>query len=204
MNALNQNALSTIAGTPFEGGFYVGRFQLDGAEYALIVSPKAQGELDEASWGKRRTDLAAARSCNDGLANTQAMAEAGSDLARWMLALDINGFTDWYLPSRDELELCYRHLKPTSQTNWAGFRDGDNPSSLPVGYPYTAESPEQTGAEAFREEGEQAFEPTWYWASTQSSPHYAWVQGFGVGYQGLDHKDDDYRARAVRRFKVTP
>jgi hypothetical protein len=204
MNALNPNTLPTVAGTPFEGGFYVGRFQLDGAEYALIVSPKAQGELDEASWGKRGENLDAARSCNDGLANTQAMAEAGSDLARWMLALDINGFTDWYLPSRDELELCYRHLKPTTQANWASFRDGDNPSSLPAGYPYTEESPAQTSAEAFRENGEQAFEAAWHWASTQYSPNTAWFQGFVGGPQDTGHKVTDSRARAVRRFKVTP
>ncbi|MHC5351659.1 Lcl C-terminal domain-containing protein [Metapseudomonas furukawaii] len=204
MNALNKNALPTIAGTPFEGGFYVGRFQLDGAEYALIVSPKAQGELDEASWGPRGQDLTTARSCNDGLANTQAMAEAGSDLGRWMLALDINGFTDWYLPSRDELELCYRHLKPTTQDNWASFRDGDNPSSLPVGYPYTAESPVQTTAVAFRDNGEQAFEPTWHWASTQYSPNNAWIQLFDDGGQNDVHKGNACRARAVRRFKVTP
>ncbi|WP_044872003.1 DUF1566 domain-containing protein [Pseudomonas sp. LFM046] len=204
MNALTHNALPTTAGTPFEGGFYVGRLQLDGAEYALIVSPKAQGELDEASLGKYGENLTDARSCNDGLANTQAMAGAGSDLARWMLALDINGFTDWYLPSRDELELCYRHLKPTTQDNWASFRDGDNPSSLPVGYPYTAESPAQTSAEAFRADGEQAFEPTWHWASTQYSPSHAWIQDFDDGTQTSDHKGDGYRARAVRRFKVTP
>lgn len=203
MNALTHNALPTIAGTPFEGGFYVGRFQLDGAEYALIVSPKAEGELDEAAWGQDGQNLAGARSCNDGLTNTQAMTETGSDLARWMLALDINGFADWYLPSRDELELCYRHLKPTTQDNWASFRDGDNPSSLPAGYPYTEESPAQTSAAAFQADGEQAFEPAWYWTSTQCSPGYAWIQYFDVGSQGDGHKAHDSRARAVRRFKVT-
>lgn len=193
-----------IIGAPFEGGFYAGRFMLDGAEYALIVSPKAEGELEEAAWAELRKDLPGTTSCNNGLDNTTAMATAGSDLARWMLALDINGFADWYLPSRDELELCYRNLKPSSRTNYCGFRDGENPSSLPAGYPYTANSPAQTTAAPFAAKGEQAFSGDWYWSSTQYGPSSAWIQGFGGGGQGGDHKGSEYRARAVRRFKVTP
>ncbi|MCY1520055.1 hypothetical protein D9M68_548250 [compost metagenome] len=73
-----------------------------------------------------------------------------------------------------------------------------------MGYPYTGESPAQTSAKAFRADGEQAFEPAWYWASTQYSPTTAWVQYFDGGSQLYGPKDYDYRARAVRRFKVTP
>lgn len=34
------------------------------------------------------------------------------------------------------------------------------------------------------------------------SPSGAWVQNFGGGYQGGAHKDDTYRARAVRRVLI--
>ena len=203
MNESTQT-IPTTPGEAFEGGFYAGRFMLDGAEYALIVSPKAEGELEEAVWGERRKDIPGATSCNDGLTNTRAMAEAGSDLARWMLALDINGFTDWYLPSRDELELCYRNLKPTIQTNYTSFRDGDNPSSLPAGYPYTSSSPTQTSTEGFKGDAQEAFVGAWYWASTQDSPNDAWIQTFADGYQITSDKVSALRDRAVRRFKVTP
>lgn len=203
MNAIAKAALPAI-GAAFEGGFFAGQFTLNGETYGLIVAPKAQGELEEARWGIPGNDLQAASSFNDGMANTRAMAEAESDLARWMLALDINGFADWYLPSRDELEICYRNLKPTEQHNYCSFRDGENPSAAPVSYPYTATTPAQTQATAFAEGGEEAFTPRWYWASTQCSPHFAWIQDFGVGGQGGDHKDYEDRARAVRRFKVTP
>ncbi len=203
MNAINCTNLPTI-GAPFEGGFFAGLFTLNGETYGLIVSPRAEGELEESRWGKYGHYLPAARSYNDGMANTQAMADAGSDLGRWILALDIAGFTDWYLPSRDELELLYRNLKPTEQQNYCSFRDGDNPSSLPVGYPYTEESPARTTCPAFAADGEQALAPRWYWSSTQYSPDHAWVQDFGDGGQDLDLKGYEYRARAVRRFKVTP
>lgn len=203
MNAINRTNLPAI-GAPFEGGFYAGLFALNGETYGLIVSPRAEGELEESRWGKYGHDLAAARSYNDGMANTQAMADAGSDLGRWMLALDIAGFTDWYLPSRDELELLYRNLKPTEQQNYCSFRDGDNPSSLPAGYPYTEESPARTTCTAFADDGEQALAPRWYWSSTQCSPNVAWIQGFADGLQSGYRKYDEHRARAVRRFKVTP
>lgn len=203
MNAIAKSALPAI-GTAFEGGFFAGLFTLNGDTYGLVVAPKAQGELEEATWGGYGNDLPAAISFNDGLANTRAMAEAESDLARWMLALDIAGFADWYLPSRDELEILYRNLKPTTQQNYCSFRDGENPSTEPVSYPYSATNPAQTQASAFAEGGEESFAPRWYWASTQSSPSYAWVQYFDGGNQVNFRKDLEYRARAVRRFKVTP
>ena len=185
-------------------GFYAGRLQIDGAEYALIVSPRDTGTLEDAVWGKYSHAVADARSCNDGLANTIAMKEAGSEAAEWALQLNIAGHNDWYLPSRDELELCYRNLKPTKEENWASFRDGDNPSSLPAGYPYTEQSPLQTNNDLFQDEGAEAFASAWYLSSTQSSPSTAWVQNFDDGDQTNAHKDNARRARAVRRFKVTP
>ena len=44
----------------------------------------------------------------------------------------------------------------------------------------------------------------WYWTATQhaSEPSWAWYQGFNYGLQSLTHKDDHYRARAVRRVPV--
>ena len=194
--------ITLTPGTPFDGGFFAGVFTLGTDRYGLIVSPKARGDLPNQPWGEYGQDIPNARSCNDGRANTSAMAEAGCTLAKSILALDIDGHTDWYLPSRDELELIYRHLKPTEAENYCTFRDGDNPSSVPPGYPYTEESPTQTSAAAFQEGGEQALESSWYWASAQYSPNLAWIQHFGGGLQGNGPKGLTYRARAVRRFLI--
>ncbi len=199
---IKQNELPAI-GSAFQGGFYAGLIALNGETYGIVVAPKAAGELEEATWGEYGNALQAARHFNDGLANTQAMAEASSDLARWMLALDINGFADWYLPSRDELEILYRHFKPTNQSNWM-YRHGENPSSVPMGYPYTAEHPAQTQQPEFQADGGEEFEDSWYWSSTQHSPSTAWDQYFDDGSQVNAHKGSELRARAVRRFKVTP
>jgi hypothetical protein len=201
MNSINQASIPAI-GTAFEGGFYAGRFQIDGQQYALIVAPKAEGETS-GKWGEHGQDVPGARSHNDGRANTLAMAEAGSALAQWALGLSIAGHEDWYLPSRDELEILYRNLKPTDNENYCSFRDGDNASSLPAGYPYTEESPAQTAIKAFQTGQPEAFEPRWHWASTQYSPHHAWGQNFGAGNQYGYHKLTELRARAVRKIPVT-
>ena len=200
MNAHASITLPAI-GAAFEGGFFTGRFALDGKIYALIVSPKANGEHDDIAYGEYGQEIAGAGSFNDGMANTIAMADAGSDMARWALNLNIDGHTDWYIPSRDELELMYRNLKPTTRSNYV-YRHGENPSSVPVGYPYTEESPAQTSVEDFQSGGAEAFEDEWYWSSSQFSAYYAWLQYFIDGTQYGDGKSDEFRARAVRRLII--
>jgi hypothetical protein len=205
MNAQIQSQLASLTtvepGTPMEGGFLAGYVNLPDGVYGIVVAPKAAGEI-EGKWLPKRKDVPGARSCFDGRANTLAMAEAGSHIAQRILGLDIGGFTDWYLPSRDELEVIYRALKPMDRENDCSFRDGDNASSIPVGYPYTEASPAQTTAEAFRAGGAEAFEASWYWASTQSSAGFAWHQYFASGYQDNAAKLTEFLARAVRRFKA--
>jgi hypothetical protein len=203
MNAPAELQVPTIPGTPFAGGFYVGKINIAGALFALVVAPKAEGEHEPTPWNKNSKEVAGALSFNDGLANTNAMAEAGSKLATWARGLRIGGFDDWYLPSRDELEIIYRNLKPTTEENW-GYRSGENPSAVPPTWPYTDADPKQTDAEAFRAGGEQAFETEWYWTSTQpaSNPSYAWLQYFFDGYQYNYPKVTAYRARAVRRVAI--
>ncbi len=194
--------LPAAAGTPFEGGFYVGRIRVGDDLYALIVSPKTEGDAEGGVWGKYGQAVPGARSFCDGLANTLAMAEAGSAIAQAALKLEINGYTDWYIPSRDELELLYRHLKPTTDENYR-WR-GDNPSSVPPGYCYEEQSPAQTSVAAFQEGGAEALEEAWYWSSTQGSARGAWSQFASNGRQYTFDESDTGRVRAVRRFKLTP
>ncbi len=190
-------------GTAIEGGFFVCVINIAGEHYGLVVAPKDGGEHAPATWNKSAKALAGARSYCDGHANTEAMAKAGSALAAWARGLELDGFTDWYLPSRDELELCYRHLKPGSEKNYQ-FRSGDNPSSVPTGYPYTDTNPPQTSVANFQDDGPDAFADDWYWSSTQvaGAEQSAWCQDFDTGNQTTRHKDYELSARAVRRYKL--
>ncbi|MCY1299411.1 hypothetical protein D9M70_489380 [compost metagenome] len=49
----------------------------------------------------------------------------------------------------------------------------------------------------------ELFEKGWHWSSTQFSPYDAWIQDFDDGAQYDGHKDDEGRARAVRRVLTT-
>lgn len=201
MNAPIQPEIIPIIGTAMGGGFYAGRIRIDGQMYALIVAPKAGGEHEDAEWIDDYKTVPGAMSFCDGLANTNAMAEAGSDLAKWARDLRIDGHDDWYLPSLDELEVIYRNLKPTTRQNYCWARSGINQNSAEPSLPYTPDSPAQTQAEAFQDGAKQAFEPVWYWTSTQHAggSEYAWCQLFDDGGQHNDDTDGQLRARAVRR-----
>ena len=177
--------------------------QVGGKTYALIVSPKLFGEF-KGRWHASKESVPGAEDYADGLANTNAMAAAGSDLAKAVRASIIEGFDDWYVPARDELELIYRNLKPTAQENYASFRDGENPSSVPMGRHYTEELPAQTSVDEFREGGNQALDAVWHWSSTQYGPSSstAWGQYFDNGSQYYGRKSYEGRARAVRRLEI--
>ena len=193
-----------IIGTALDGGFYAGRIRIDDKPFALIVAPKADGEHDDSAWNGSIKDVTDAMSYFDGQANTLAMAKAGSKLAKWALDLRIDNLDDWYLPSQDELEICYRNLKPGTAANWCYGRSGINLSALVPTYPYTPDLPVQTLAEAFQSGGREAFSLDWYWSSTQhaSDSAYAWVQYFTNDIQGNTRKDTKFRARAVRRLAI--
>jgi Protein of unknown function (DUF1566) len=217
MNAVTQNeaiaTASTIsqadanalkAGDAIGGGFYAGQVRQADGLYILIVAPKDGGEHEPTPWSVDTKRIDDARSFFDGMANTAAMARAGIALAVWASGLGINGLTDWYLPARDELEVVYRNLKPTAEENYV-WRAGDNPSSVPAGYPYTAETPAQTAVTAFQDGGAEALDgDSYYWSSTQSESNSsnAWIQHFGDGFQLSLHENGEFRARAVRKMKV--
>jgi len=188
-------------GAPFEGGFYGGEIRIGEAICAVVWAPKAEGEIT-GKWMNTCTPVQGATNYYDSMANTMAMADAGSPIAKQAIAATIGGFTDWCVPARDVLEMGYRYLKPTTEENDV-YRYGDNPSSIPAGYPYTEASPAQTTVEAFQEGGTEAFETTWYVASTQYSEGYAWVQSFGYGTQGRSRKSSERRCRFVRLILLT-
>ena len=178
MTNINHIELPAI-GTPFQGGFYAGKFfGADGAAYALIVAPKAEGETELVFKTKRTAD-AGARSLRDGMANSEAMNDDAHPAAKFCRALTIGGFDDWYLPSRHEAALLAETLMP--------------------GADYV---PEQTTAEAFKEGGAEAFSRTLYWTSTEFAPGFAWFQLFDGGLQGTTGKDWSCRVRAVRKYPL--
>lgn len=203
------------------------------ARFRIIVAPKASGE--NASIALKNANSAFPTACQtltEGLAATQAMRDADTSTvypaAHWARSLNIGGRTDWYIPARDELELCWRNLKPVTDNNYVtadrptgqsfnyanngSYGDtanthGLNNNSSPTGAAYTTTVPGQTAATAFRTGGVEAFEfgSAYYWSSSEYGASYAWIQYWNSsypGFQGSNLKANATRVRAVRRSVI--
>ena len=184
-----------------------------GLRYLLIVSPKSIEYTTGKRW-KTSDDAgpAATKTLWDGLAATEAMFAAGSayEAATYCreLAFPQDGGSRWYLPARDELELLYRNLKPTTEPHYNA--SGANVASDPTGVAYTpgsSDNPSQSGLAAFQQGGAQALEGVsspYYWSSSEHSALYAWFQFVGGSYAGkqdtLNKTNTNLRVRPVRRF----
>jgi hypothetical protein len=200
------------------------------AQYRVIVSPKSTGEASSRMYKNANTSApTACQTVAEGYLATMAMVAAGDASiypAAWFCKnLNIGGKTDWYLPARDELELCWRNLKPTAANNYItadrhdstinykslGALDdydpyhGRNLNSSPAGAAYTTTVPAQVANVLFQTGGAQAFAygSFFYWSSSETSASNAWLQNWyssHPGYQnGPNGKSDGYYVRAVRR-----
>ena len=202
MNAPTQQPeIIPAIGTFMEGGYFGGRINVNGTHKGVIWAPKKEGQIKAAlqSFGT----LDGARSPNDCAANMKDLIEAGSPAAEQIAALTINGFSDWLIPSRDVLELGYRHFKPTSYENYCSWRDGENANSVPPGWLYTSASPAKTAIEALQGDGEEAFDEAWYRSSTVlPDGDAAFSQFFNDGGQSLSYLSWEGRVRAVRLIQL--
>jgi hypothetical protein len=227
VRAVRRVPVGPAIGEFYEGGYVAGMIKVSGVVYYVIVAPKATGENASLAWKNANTaGPAATQTLNDGVAATAAMVAAGNSTeypaAHFCAGLTINGYSDWYLPARDELELCYRNLKPDATPNnttnrtlsaitypegndVAGDTMGRNRNSISEGFGYAASGyPFQTNVALFKDSGAEAFAAANYWSSSELSATNAWAQAFFSGNQNTNDKVNGRGVRAVRRVPIVP
>lgn len=191
-------------GQSYGGGYLAGKINVSGTQYYLIVAPKSTGEASGLQYGPQGTVTGATSTIN-GPANTTNLAARGAEYqaANFCENLNTGGYTDWYLPSLNELEVCYYFLKPGTTLNTTFY--GSNPNAVspqPISTNYTAGSPAQTSVTNFRTGGSQAFVATTYWSSTETASDYAYTPNMDDGLQYNVSKTFARNVRAVRRVLV--
>ena len=88
--------------------------------------------------------------------------------------LTLGGYSDWFLPSRDELNLMWTNLADSDSTGSnSGVTDSGNLGN---------------------------FSDDVYWSSSEYGSNGAWIQYFNDGGQGHRNKVNTYYVRAVRAF----
>jgi hypothetical protein len=205
LSAASNSATPTYTiGQSLGGGYYAGQISTAGngiADYNLVVGPVASAQNASKQWKIVNTTTAGTSSVIDGPANSAAMNDVTHPAAQFCDGLTIGGFSDWYMPAKNELEVCYYNLKPTTTSNNTSF--GTNTNAVPSrGSNYTSGNPAQTSATDFQSTGAEDFATGFYWSSTQQSSTGAWLQNFGAGTQIAYDKNVSYSVRAIRRVAV--
>ena len=153
-------------------------FWLDGNGGGLIAAPTDQSTGTE--WGCYGTAISGAdgTAIGTGAQNTVDIEEGCTTpgtAADICANLTLGGYNDWFLPSKDELNLMWTNLADS---------DGDGVNN-------GVTDPNNIGG----------FAIFTYWSSTEIDNLSAWNQGFNHGYQyGFLYKVNYTNVRAVRAF----
>lgn len=191
-------------GALYGGGYYAGKIKIGTAIFGLVVSPKATGEASMV-YRTSSTPFTGNTSTNDGWLIRQNMIAAGiSDFPAQAacVSLTIGGFNDWYIGSKDEMEVIYRAFKPTTSSNTTA--SGTNSNAVPTSTAYTTTSPAQTSVTLFRTGGAQTFAPDAYFSATQGPSGSLYTHGkfFNNGSDAEDLSTTSHIVRAIRRFPL--
>ena len=207
--ASNSVAPFYAIGDAYGGGYYAGDISTTGngvANFRLVVGPQSSAQTF-GQWQTSNTSGTGSTSFINGPANSANLNSPTYPAAYYCEGLTVGGFSDWYMPARDEFEVIYYNLKPTTTSNNTSF--GANAYSVPTRTTnYTAGTPPQTSVAAFKSTGSQFLNTSgnpYYWTSTEYTGEangQAWRFDASTGATPTAGMSNNGYTRAVRRVAV--
>ena len=195
-------------GDAYQGGYYAGQISTSGnsvATHNLVVGPNSSAYNSGRRLKTTSTGTSGTQSVIDGPTNSSNMNNADHPAAEFCEGVSAGGYSDWYLPAQNELDVCYFNLKPGSGNS--NTTAGINNNAVPARpNKYTSNGiPAQTSATIFRTGGAEAFTTAAYWSSTEFQTTFGKAQRWSDGYQGDTYgygKTSSLAVRAIRRVAV--
>ena len=226
-----------VIGEPYGGGYFAGQISTNAngiATHNLVIAPKASQAIKQYKYPSAGS-WETARSTFNGAQNTVDLLPLGAPgpaysqdftvvpAAHYCNDLVIGGYSDWYLPSRYELEICYYNLKPSDFNNYDAGTSTANPYAVPqrngnytygpYAGPHSASNPAKTSVTLFQEGNSEAFDlgipsiPAYYWTSTglpntDARVGDAYAMIFLYGYPRDITKSFEFPTRAMRKVAI--
>tara|TARA_B100001094_G_C18012717_1_gene710916 strand:- start:329 stop:970 length:642 start_codon:yes stop_codon:yes gene_type:complete len=193
-------------GDAYEGGFFAGYISYNNdnvATHGLIVAPAASGYNGGTALKIYASDPFRVNYLGSdvGSTNTALMSNANWQAGYYCSNLTIDGYSDWFLPARQELEIAYHNLKPTTDNNDTSY--GANGLSIPQRLSNnTASFPSQTSVTAFQEGNTEAFIADLHWTSQGAGGKNLYTRDFTDDQQESVRMDNTHYVRAFRKFAV--
>jgi uncharacterized protein (TIGR02145 family) len=191
-------------GAAYGGGFFAGQINVSGTKYNLVVAPRASGDSNmDKNWRRGSYTTTGLTSVINGSTNSASEAALGTsyEAATFCEDLNIGGYSDWYLPALNELEVLYYFLKPDTTANDTSY--GSNANAVtpePISQNYTSGSPTQTSASAFQSGNSEYMTSNRYWTSSETSSSTAYSLYFNDGLQkSIENKGTNCSVRAIRK-----
>lgn len=191
-------------GSAYQGGYMGGQMstsQNGAATHNIVVSPLSTGATT-ALW-KTSTTASTNPDGYDGYANSVALYTTGHNAVIFCRNLTIGGYTDWYCPSMQEIEILYWNLKPSITAHNATIWPGNNiavPSR--AGMTTYATHPGMTAVAIFQAGGAQAFLQDAYWTSNNWGDTWGRYTTFNDGFAWGALKTTTTNVRAIRKVVV--